>query len=434
MKPQIPVLVMLLALIAQPGPPQQANVPLGEDQVMTLVKAGMATPELVKLIHEHGIDFELTDEYLKSLRHAGAQEAVIQALHAARPKPLTRDQVMELVAQGVPAERAAMLVRQRGISFVPDDRYLQTLRLAGGDDALIAALRGLVSAASAHAGGAQLEISTQMVTVYAVVRDKYGHLIADLNKDDFTLLEDQQPQVITYFSREVDTPLAMGIIVDTSSSQGRALDVVKPQAKAFLRQVMRPQDQTFIVHFDEQVELLQDATSDLSKLETAIEKLESHGGGRAFGTFYDAVYLLSTELLNKLRGRKVLILLTLGEDQGSKKTLVAALEAGQKAGAIIYSIDTSDPALHRQAGFSHVDESASRRLSDETGGRVFKANNDRGISEALQQIAGELRTQYLLGYTPTNTIHDRIFLEIEMKVRTGNVEVGARNRYYVPAS
>jgi formylglycine-generating enzyme required for sulfatase activity len=144
------VLMVFLAVAAQPARPQQAQKPLTKDQVIGLAKAGMETPELVKLIHEHGIDFDLTDDYLQALRQAGAQEPVIQALHAARPKPLTKEQVLQLLAGHVPSERAAALVRQHGIDFLPDEQYFEMLRLASADDALIAALRSAGKAVTAE--------------------------------------------------------------------------------------------------------------------------------------------------------------------------------------------------------------------------------------------------------------------------------------------
>jgi hypothetical protein len=135
------ILVLFLAVVAQPVLPQEANVPLGKDQVLELVKFGMDSAELAKRIEQYGIDFEPSEEYLETLRKAGARDAVIQALREAKPKPLTQEQVGELVAGGVPSQRTAMLVKQRGIDFVADERYLQTLRVAGADDTLIAALR-----------------------------------------------------------------------------------------------------------------------------------------------------------------------------------------------------------------------------------------------------------------------------------------------------
>jgi len=289
-----------------------------------------------------------------------------------------------------------------------------------------------------------LKVTTEVVNVYAVVREKNGRLIPDLTKDDFLLEEDQNPQVIRYFSREADTPLTMGILVDTSPSQGRVLDVEKREAEAFLRDVLRPKDLTFVLHFDVEVELLQDFTSDLHRLDNAIEEGEINGGGaRTPGTFpsgdsggathlYDAVYLSARELLKNEVGRKVLILLTDGEDQGSKVKLEAALEAAQKADIIIYSVNIHDRAFYMRQGVGYGGESVLRKLSDETGGRVIDANS-KDSSAAFQQIANELRTQYLLGYTPTNTKLDGTFRKIEVKVRVGNAKVDARRGYYAPA-
>lgn len=294
------------------------------------------------------------------------------------------------------------------------------------------------------APGGTLKVNIEVVNVYAVVRQKNGRLIPDLNKDDFQLEEDREPQVIRYFSRETDTPLTMGILVDTSPSQGRVLDVEKREAEAFLRDVLRPRDLAFVLHFDLEVELLQDFTADLHRLDHAIEEGEINGGGPrpTPGTFpsddsaggthlYDAVYLSARELLKNEVGRKVLILLTDGEDQGSKVKLETALEAAQKADIIIYSVNIQDRAFYRRQGAGYNGDSVLRKLSDETGGRVIDANS-KDSSAAFQQIASELRTQYLLGYTPTNTKLDGTFRKIEVKVRVGNAKVDARRGYYAP--
>ena len=186
------------------------------------------------------------------------------------------------------------------------------------------------------------------------------------------------------------------------------------------------------MHFDVEVELLQDFTSDLHRLDKAIDETEINGGGirTTPGTFpsgdsggathlYDAVYLSARELLKNEVGRKVLILLTDGEDQGSKVKLETALEAAQKSDVIIYSIDISDRAFYGGQGMGYSGDSVLRKFSEETGGRVIQANNAKDTSVAFQQIARELRTQYLLGYTPTNTKLDGTFRKIEVKVRNG---------------
>jgi sulfatase modifying factor 1 len=148
MKLRVLILIVFLVALAKPSIPQQANAPLTKDQVMDLVKFGMNSRDLAKKIQERGIGFEPADDYLQALRNAGAQEDVIQALHAARPRPLTREQVGKLVAGGVPSQRAAELVKEHGIDFLADDPYLETLRLVGADDTLIAAVREASAAAT----------------------------------------------------------------------------------------------------------------------------------------------------------------------------------------------------------------------------------------------------------------------------------------------
>jgi len=148
--------VLILASVGLAQAPPAAKKPLDKDQVMTLVTAGMDNAQLAKKIEELGIDFEPTDEYLQALRKAGAQDVLIQALRAVKPEPLTRQQVLQLVAGGVPSQRATALVKQRGIDFVADEKYVETLRVAGADEALIAAVR---EASAAIPGGLMVATS-----------------------------------------------------------------------------------------------------------------------------------------------------------------------------------------------------------------------------------------------------------------------------------
>lgn len=307
-----------------------------------------------------------------------------------------------------------------------------------------ASLAGAQEAQEPASPGTTLKITSAVVNVYAVVRGKNGRLIPDLTKDDFQLEEDQQPQVIKYFSKATDTPLTMGLLVDTSPSQGQVLGVEQREAEAFLEEVLRPKDLTYILHFDVDVELLQDFTADQHLLDKAIEEAQINGGGiRTPGTFptgdsggathlYDAIYLSANELLRDQVGRKVVILLTDGEDQGSRVKLERALEAAQKSDVIIYAIDISDEAFYRHAGFGYNGESVLRRLAEETGGRVIQVKNENETSIAFQHIANELRTQYLLGYTPTNTKLDGTYRKITVKVPNKDAKVSARRGYYAP--
>lgn len=142
MKLRLIVLQMVfLAVFLGPSPAQQPPKPLTKTQVMGLAKAGMETSDLVKLIREHGIDFDPSDDYLRDLRLAGAQEPVVLALRAVRPRQLSKEQVLQLVTSHIPNERTAELVKEHGIDFSPDDQYIEMLRLAGADDAVISAVR-----------------------------------------------------------------------------------------------------------------------------------------------------------------------------------------------------------------------------------------------------------------------------------------------------
>lgn len=309
---------------------------------------------------------------------------------------------------------------------------------------LCAGIPRLVAAQnSEQTTGPTIKVTTNVVNVYAVVRSKDGELIPNLTKDDFEIKEDNNPQKISYFSRETDTPLTLAMMIDTSPSQGRVLDVEKEQADAFLRQILRPKDLACVVHFDLQVELLEDFTSDSARLAKAIDETEINGGGGGvmpgpfprgnFGAthLYDAIYLASNELMSHEVGRKVLILLTDGEDQGSQEKLESALDAAQKSDVIIYSIAIIDRSFYGSGGgFGFNGDSVLQKLSKDTGGRVITVNKIRNTSGAFDEIAQELRTQYLLGYTPSNPRTDSGFRKITVRMKNGNYKVQARRGYY----
>ena len=294
-----------------------------------------------------------------------------------------------------------------------------------------------------------IKVTTEVVNVYAVVRNKHGELIPNLSKNDFEVFEDGKRQTIRYFSRETDTPLTLCLLIDTSPSQERVLGVEQREADAFIRQVLSPKDLACVVNFDLSVDLLQDFTATESRLTRAIDRTVINGGGSGGGplpgTFpsssapcctrlYDAVYLTSRKLLANQVGRKVIILLTDGEDAGSHETLRAALEAAQKADVIIYSIAVLDRAFYASSGMGYSGLSVLRKLSVQTGGRVIRVNRIRDTRAAFQEIAHELRTQYLLGYTPTDTRPGGGFRKITVRVRERGYKVQARRGYYPPSS
>ena len=290
-------------------------------------------------------------------------------------------------------------------------------------------------------GEETLRIATEVVNVYAVVRDK-NRPVTGLNREDFEVTEDDRPQEVRYFSRETDTPLTLGILIDTSGSQVRVLGVEQQEAKVFLEQAITKRDLAFLLRFDTEVELLQDLTANHRLLSKAIDStvINSGAGGAVPGPFpssggggtnlHDAVYLSARELLKNEVGRKVIIILSDGQDTGSSKKLGEALEAAQRSDVIIYSIAVIDRGFYfdRASGFSG--DTVLRRYAEQTGGRVIEVNRIEDTAQAFREIAEELRTQYSLGYTSSNTRRDGSFRKIKIKIRNQDYKIFARRGYY----
>ncbi len=288
-----------------------------------------------------------------------------------------------------------------------------------------------------------LRVTSGLVNLYAVVLDK-SRPVPGLNREDFELTEDDKAQEIRFFSRETDTPLTLGILIDTSRSQERVLGVEQREAIIFTEQVIGKKDLAYVIRFDSEVELLQDLTANHQLLARAINSTEikSGAGGIVPGPFpsgggggtnlHDAVYLSARELLKGEVGRKVLIVLSDGEDTGSMKNLREALEAAQRSDVIIYSIAVIDREFYymRSSGFSG--DSVLRRYAEQTGGRVIEVTNLTDTAQAFREIAEELRSQYSLGYTSSNTRRDGTFRKIRLKVRSRNYKVLTRRGYYAP--
>src|ERR1700680_1744786 len=267
--------------------------------------------------------------------------------------------------------------------------------------------------------------SVNVVNVFATVRDRQGKIVRNLTKDTFSLEEDGQPRTIRYFSQESDLPLTLGLLVDTSGSQRRLVGQERTASYRFLDQVLREdQDRAFVIHFDRDVELLEDLTSSHKKLEAALTELEppaqpgqrypgGRGRPRAGGggtSLYDAVLLASDELMRKQSGRKALVLLTDGVDVGSHVGLTRAIEAAQRADTLVYSILFADPQGYpgfgnsRRGGarrpvyyppggsFPGVDgKKVLQRISSQTGGGFFEVSNQRPIENIYSQLEEELR-------------------------------------------
>ena len=292
-----------------------------------------------------------------------------------------------------------------------------------------------------------LKVNVNVVQLFFNVKDKHGALIPNLTKDDFTIAEEGKPQTIKYFTAESNLPLTLGMLIDASGSQRNVLDMEKEVGGAFLKQILTDKDEAYVISFDISVDLLQDFTRDTHRLQAALDKAKINtdftsggipgmGGGpvpqhNSPGTLlYDAVYLSAHDMLSKETGRKAMILLTDGQDEGSRLKIQDAIEAAQKADAIIYVLLCADRGFYGGFSMGYSGEGDMRKLTEQTGGRVINVGNkfDK-LKEAFDQIAKELRSQYNIGYTPTNPNQDGTYRKIEIKNKE-NYKIQSRAGYY----
>ena len=291
-----------------------------------------------------------------------------------------------------------------------------------------------------------LNVNVNLVNLYFSARDKDGFL-TNLAKSDCSLTEDKVPQTIKNFTQEKNLPLTIGILLDTSGSQMNVLPLEKESGSTFLRDVLKPRDEAFLISFDINVNLLADYTNRASDISRAMNRAQINtgagtgsitGNGTPRGTLlYDAVYLAANEKLSQEAGRKVIVMLTDGGDQGSQENLKTATEAAQKANAIVYVILIADRQFYGGGfGINLADVGAREmeQLARDTGGRVINVGHDgRKLEDAFNQIEDELRTQYLASYTPTNAKADGTFRKIDLTCGK-NVRVQTRKGYYAISS
>ena len=335
----------------------------------------------------------------------------------------------------------------------------------------------------------KIAVQVKTVSLLATVRDKHGKVISDLKKDDFVLEEDGRAQTINYFARETDAALRLGLLVDTSLSQRKVLDQERTASYSFLDHLLREdKDLAFLIHFDKEVELLQDFTPSRPKLQAALQTLQtpqfdnnrggnSGGGSSSGGTdsgsgssggygghgshprggggthLYDAIYLASDELMSKQQGRKALIILSDGVDRGSKETLTEAIESAQRADTVIYSILFKDdegngpygggmmgprgpygggghhgggryPQQERPDGKKILEQ-----ISKTTGGRLFQVSKKETVDKIYAEIEEELRNQYSLAYTPDKDTGAG-YHKIQLTTKDQDLTVQTRDGYY----
>jgi len=294
-----------------------------------------------------------------------------------------------------------------------------------------------------------IKLDVSLVNVLCSVRNKNGGIVGNLEKKDFQIFEDGKEQPIKYFTRETDLPITIGLLVDTSKSQERLLDIEKRAAYEFFSKVLRKKDLAFLIQFGAEAELLQDETNSarllqdgLNQLRLSVPSVGLHPGpvptqqSLAGTILFDAVYLASNEKLKGEVGRKAMVLITDGVDTGSKTPIASAIEAAQKADAIIYSIDYEDPAAYG-GGFGTITfggggggERDLRRMSSETGGHMFKVDRKYTLDDVFRDLQDEMRSQYAIGYSPSNPKKDGTYRKIEIRTADKSLKIQARKGYY----
>ena len=284
----------------------------------------------------------------------------------------------------------------------------------------------------------QIRVQVNLVNLFATVRDKHKAIVTGLKQDDFQVYEDGQLQEITNFSAESNLPITLGILMDTSGSEYYMLSGEKEAGSRFLGRVLRKGDLAMIMTFDTDVDLLADFTDDRGMLDRAINRAQINapsGGMIAQGplpssgsggtNFYDAVYLAAHDKLSSEAGRKAIVVLTDAEDTGSKIQLGDAIEAAQRTDTVVHIL-----LVAADGG----DQSVARRLTDDTGGRMIIVRSERNLEQAFDQISEELRSQYTIGYTPTNKKHDGSYRKIRVEMKNKDYSVLTRRGYYAPTN
>ncbi|MGH9715133.1 MAG: VWA domain-containing protein [Candidatus Acidiferrales bacterium] len=284
-----------------------------------------------------------------------------------------------------------------------------------------------------------LQVRTSIVNVFVTVRDHHNEILTGLNKSDFKVFEDGVEQKVAYFNKQMNLPLTLAILMDTSGSMSNTLPEEQDAASRFVHEVIRKKDEALVMSFDLDVNLLADFTEDPNVLEDAIRRTRINAAGPMItagtvpqngiiGTdLYDAIYLACHDELASQAGRKAIIVLTDAEDNGSKESLDDAIEAAQRADTVIHVILIIDPRATTGVG-----PGVAHEMAEQTGGRVIRVHNNSSLEKAFDEISQELRSQYVLGYYPTNTRRDGTYRKIKVETDVPRARILARKGYYAP--
>jgi Ca-activated chloride channel homolog len=278
---------------------------------------------------------------------------------------------------------------------------------------------------SAQNPAATFQVHVKLVSIFVNVTDKNGALVGGLGKDDFAVYEDNRPQQIAVFEKQSELPLDISLAIDTSGSVRKDMSEEAAAARHFAHDILRPQDRMSVLQFATDVRELVPFTNKLSLIDHALSQLR----GDWATAIYDAIYL-GAERLGREEGRKVLVLVSDGDDTASDSTYAQALEAALRNEVMIYSL--IDVPIQASAGRDLGGEHALISLSEETGGKYFYVS-DGGLDKAFAKVSDDLRTQYLLGYYPKNQEPGRVFHRLTVTIpraAAGEFNVRHKTGYY----
>ena len=272
----------------------------------------------------------------------------------------------------------------------------------------------------------RIQVRVELVQMLATVTDKKNRLVTDLSKDDFKIFEDGKPQEIRFFSRETDLPLRIGMLIDTSNSIRDRLHFEQDAAVDFLTEVLRPgKDSAFVEAFDVEPQFIQDYTDDVEKLLNAVQSLRAGG----VTSLYDAIYIACKEKLYVFPPpepylRRVMIVISDGQDNQSVHTRDEAIAWAQKAEVTIFTISTN------RSGAEGKGDKVLQMLAKATGGHAFFPFEAGDLASNFQEIAHELRSQYSLAYVSTNAAHDGTFRKIAIQPVDASLHIRTKDGYW----
>lgn len=292
-----------------------------------------------------------------------------------------------------------------------------------------------------------VRVETDLTNILFTAVDKQKRFITTLRREDVRVLEDGQPQEIFTFERQTDLPLSLAIVIDTSASEERTLPYEKSAASSFVDSVVRPaKDEVAVISFTGEATLELGLTSSVARIRRAIDRVEFVppsgyiGGGVVVGTppisgtnqglagstaIWDAIWVTSDEVLTGTsdKTRRAIILLTDGRDSSSQKKMDDAVDRAVKADAVIYAIGIGDEY------YGGVDEGKLKKVAERTGGRAFFPRDETDLRSAFSQIEQELRSQYLVAYSPSNKNRDGSYRRVQVEVANPDLRKNLKLTY-----